>query len=124
MTSASRELTGHIAPDRSWATVDRSGAVCMEASQGEAEGACAHFGNAGQSVTLTGSVVMTDASSQTRARSATFLQNSNQLHAEGNVATTDLSANSGDSGGGTSEPSHITSDRLVADTGRGHAVYS
>ena len=124
MTSTSRELVAHIAPDGSWSSVDQTGDVRLKSADGDAQGDHAHFDRIADTVTLTGAVSITDASSQTRAQSATFRQNTNDLRAEGNVATTELPQPGGGVSDAKSEPSHASSDRLVADTATGHAVYS
>ena len=72
MTSTSRDLLAHIAADGLWSTVDQSGDVRMKNPTGEARGDRAHFNRTDNDVTLTGSVVISDASSQTRAQTATF----------------------------------------------------
>jgi lipopolysaccharide export system protein LptA len=123
MTSASHDLLARIAPDGEWSTVDQSGEVRLKNATGDAQGDRARFDRAADSVTLTGSAVLTDASSQTRAQAMTFRQTARELRAEGNVSTTEL-AKSSASTETKSEPAHISSSRMVADTASGHAVYT
>jgi lipopolysaccharide transport protein LptA len=124
MTSTSRELLAKIEPDGAWSSVDQTGDVRLKSANGDAQGDRAHFDRIADTVTLTGSVVITDASSQTRAQSATFRQNANELDAQGKVVTTELLPSTGGSADPGSEPSHVSADRLVADTATGRAVYS
>jgi lipopolysaccharide export system protein LptA len=99
--------------------------VRLKNATGEAQGDRARFDRAGDGVTLTGSVVLTDASSQTRAQAATFRQDAGALQAEGNVSTTELAKSSRDAAAESNpESTHISSARMLADTADGHAVYS
>jgi lipopolysaccharide export system protein LptA len=125
MTSTSRELLAHIEPDGLWSTVDQTGDVRMKNATGDARGDRAHFNRVEDLVTLTGSVVISDASSQTHAQTATFHQGAGQLQAEGNVSTTELAKPSpGAAGETSSEPTHVTSSRMTSQNSSGHAVYS
>jgi len=124
VTSTSRELLALMGPDGEWSSVDQSGEVRLKNSAGAAQGDRAHFERASDSVALAGSVIIADASSRTRSHSATFRQGASELRAEGNVATVEIVAASGDAGGVPAEPAHVSSERLVADTASGHAVYS
>ena len=124
VTSTSRDLLAHMGPDGAWSSVDQSGAVRLTNATGDAQADRARFERADDSVALAGSVVLSDASSRTRAHSATFRQGASELRAEGDVATSEVSPAAADTGGVPPEPTHISSDRLVADTASGHAVYS
>jgi lipopolysaccharide export system protein LptA len=119
VTSTSRELLARFGPDGVWSTVDQSGNVRLANASGHAQADRAHFDRAGDSVDLRGSVILSDASSRTRAQQASFRQAAHELRAEGSVATSEVPAS--DPG---SESTHISSDRLVADTASGRAVYS
>ena len=85
------------------------------------QGERAHLDRATNTATLTGSVVLTDATMRTTAQSATFTQGSNQLRADGNVLTTELRAGTGSLSNFAPEPAHVSADHLSADTARGHA---
>ncbi len=124
VTSTSRELLAVMGPDGAWSRVDQSGEVRLKNATGGAQGDRARFERASDTVALSGSVILSDASSRTRAQSATFRQGANELRAEGNVATSEISRAAGVASAIPPEPAHITSDRLVADTASGHAVYS
>jgi LPS export ABC transporter protein LptC len=123
-TTVSRELTARFSNTGEWSTIDQSGDVHFRDGQraGQADRALAD--RATSAVSLDGSVVFTDATTRTTARSATFSQGSNSLRAEGNVLTTELSAGTGSVSNFAAEPAHVSADHLSADTARGHAVYS
>jgi lipopolysaccharide export system protein LptA len=75
-------------------------------------------------VTLNGSVVFGDATTRTTAQTASFAQSTNTLRADGHVLTTDLHPSAAKLSNNSDEPAHVTGEHLVADTQRGHAVYS
>jgi lipopolysaccharide export system protein LptA len=75
-------------------------------------------------VTLTGSVVLADATTRTTARSATFTLGSNELRADGNVVSSELRVGTENFTNLAPEPAHVLAEHLVADVARGHAVYS
>jgi len=123
-TTQSRELTTKFSRGGEWSVIDQSGAVQFREGQRAAQGEHAHLDRAANSATLTGSVVLTDAATRTTAQSATFRQGSNELRADGNVVNTELRAGTGTFPNFAPEAAHISADHLVADSGRGHAVYS
>ena len=123
-TTTSRELTAKFSSAGEWSTIDQVGDVRFRDGSRAGQGDRAHTDRATNEVTLNGSVVLADAMTRTTARSATFSQGSNLLRADGNVLTTELSAGSGSVLNFAQEPAHVSADRLVADTSRGHAVYS
>ncbi|MBZ5661970.1 MAG: LPS export ABC transporter periplasmic protein LptC [Acidobacteriia bacterium] len=123
-TTASRELIARFSNAGEWSTIDQTGDVHFRDGQRNAQGDRAHADRAANDVTLDGSVVFADTTTRTTARTATFLQGSNTLRADGNVLTTELSAAAGSISKFAPEPSHVSADHLVADTARGHAVYT
>ena len=123
-TTASRELTAKFSNTGDWSTIDQAGDVQFHDGQRSGRGNRAHADHAANSVTLDGSVVFADATTRTTARSATFSQGTNTLRADGNVLTTELSAGSASISNFAPQPAHVSADHLVADTARGHAVYS
>src|SRR6202040_3739842 len=84
----------------------------------------AHLDRATNTATLTGSVILADATMRTTAQTATFMQGSNELRADGNVLSTELRAGTGSAINFAPEPAHVSAAHLVADVARGHAVYS
>jgi LPS export ABC transporter protein LptC len=119
----SRELTANFDSAGQWTTIDQTGAVHFHDGQRNGQGERAHTDRATNIVTLDGSVVLADASTRTTAQSAALLQGTNTLRADGHVLTTDLSP-SGNISNLAEEPAHISAEHLVADTARGHAIYS
>jgi lipopolysaccharide export system protein LptA len=125
LTSHSRDLLARMAPDGQWSTIEQSGDVRLKNAGGDARGDRACFDRVGDSVTLAGSVVLTDASSQTRANTATFRQAAGELLAEGNVSTIELAkAAPGTAADVRPQLTHVTAARLLADTAASRAVYS
>jgi lipopolysaccharide export system protein LptA len=123
-TTASRDLTAKFDGAGQWARIDQTGDVRFRDGQRGGQGERAHLDRATNTASLTGSVVLTDAATRTTAQSAVFTQNSNQLRADGNVLTTELRGGTGSVSNFSEEPGHVSADHLVADTARGHAVYS
>jgi LPS export ABC transporter protein LptC len=123
-TTQSRELTTTFSSGGEWSVIDQTGEVLFREAQRTAQAEHARLDRAANTVILTGSVVLADAASRTTAQSATFSQNSNELHADGNVLTTELRAGTGTVANFASEAAHISAEHLVADSARGHAVYS
>ena len=123
-STASRELTAKFDGAGQWSTIDQSGDVRFREGQRGGQGERAHLDRATNAATLAGSVVLTDATMRTTAQSAVFTQNSNQLRADGNVLTTELRGGTGSVSNFSDEPAHVSAEHLVADTARGHAVYS
>jgi LPS export ABC transporter protein LptC len=139
-TTTSRELTanfsnysagnaqGNSSSSVEWSTIDQTGDVHFREGLRTGQGDHAHTDHAANTVTLDGSVVLSDTKTRTTAQTATFFQGSNTLHADGHVQSTELAAPATSSTTRISdfgpEPAHVSADHLVADTARGHAVYS
>ncbi|HVA94907.1 MAG TPA: LPS export ABC transporter periplasmic protein LptC [Candidatus Dormibacteraeota bacterium] len=127
-TTASRELTAKFSNRSSnageWSTIDQTGGVRFQDGPRTGQADHAHADRTSNTVTLGGSVVLSDAMTRTTAQTATFAQGSNTLRADGHVQTTELGAASGSISNFAQEPAHVSADHLVADTARGRAVYS
>jgi len=124
-TTTSRELTAKFDKTGEWTIIDQTGDVHFHDAQRAGQGDRAHEDHATNIVTLNGSVVIADATTRTTAQSASFAQGANTLRADGHVLTTDMHPNSAVSISNLAqEPAHISAEHLVADTARGHAVYS
>ena len=124
-TTTSRELTAKFDKTGEWATIDQTGDVRFRDAQRSGQGDRAHVDHATNIVALNGSVILADATTRTTAQSASFAQGANTLRADGHVLTADLHPNSALSISNLAqEPAHISAEHLVADTARGHAVYS
>jgi lipopolysaccharide export system protein LptA len=122
--TASRELTAKFDGAGQWKTIDQTGAVHFRDGQRTGQGDRAHVDRAANIVTLDGSVIFADATTRTTAQSASFTQVANTLRADGHVLTTDLHPTAESISNLAQEPGHISAEHLVADTARGHAVYS
>ncbi len=127
-TTASRELTAKFSGSASsageWSTIDQTGDVRLHDGPRTGQGDRAHADRAAGTVTLDGSVILSDAMTRTTAQTVAFVQGSNTLRADGHVQTTELRAASGSIANFAPEPAHVSADHLVADTARGRAVYS
>ena len=123
-TTSSRELTAKFAGADGWSTIDQIGDVRFGDGARNGQGERAHLERASNTVTLNGSVILTDATMRTTAQSAVFTQSSNELRADGNVLTTELRTGSASVSNFAPEPAHVSAQHLVADTAHGHAVYS
>jgi lipopolysaccharide assembly outer membrane protein LptD (OstA) len=123
-TTQSRELTATFSSGGEWSVIDQTGEVQFREEQRTAQAEHAHLDREANTAILTGSVVLADAASRTTAQSATFDQNSNEVRGDGNVLTTELRAGPGTVANFAPEAAHISADHLVADSTRGHAVYT
>jgi lipopolysaccharide export system protein LptA len=124
-TTASRELLAKFDKTGEWTTIDQTGDVRFHDAQRAGQGNHARLDRATNTITLDGSVIFSDATTRTMAQSASFAPGANTLRADGHVLTTDMHPNSAASISNLAqEPAHISAEHLVADTARGHAVYS
>src|SRR5581483_4009784 len=123
-TTTSKEMVARFEPGGGWATVDESGNVELHQDSGDAHAERAHFERASDSAALDGSVVLTDATSRTTARSATFNQTSGEFHAFGRVATVEISSGGSQLVNFAPGPGRASGDRLDANSATGHAVYT
>ena len=122
--TASRELTAKFDGAGQWTTIEQTGSVHFRDGQRAGQGDRAHVDRATNVVTLDGSVILADATTRTTAQSASFAQGANTLRADGHVLTTDLQPAAESISNLAQGPAHISAEHLVADTARGHAVYS
>ena len=123
-TTASRELDAQFDKSGEWTTIDQTGNVHFRDGQRTGQGDRGHVDRATNAVTIDGSVVVADAVTRTTAQSASFARGTNTLRADGHVITTELRPASASISNLAPEPAHISAEHLVADTARGHAVYS
>ena len=122
--TSSRDLIAKFDSTGQWTTIDQTGAVHFRDGVRTGQADHAHTDRASNVVALDGSVVLADASTRTTAQSASFAQAANTLRADGHVLTSDLNPSSASLSNLAQEPAHISAEHLVADTARGHAVYS
>jgi lipopolysaccharide export system protein LptA len=123
-TTTSRELNVKFSGSGEWSAVDQMGNVRFQEGVRSGQADSAHLDRATNTTTLNGSVVLVDSSTRTTAQSAIFTQSSNELRADGKVISTALRGGAGNLSNLADEPAHVSADHLVADTARGHAVYS
>jgi len=123
-TTSSGELLAKFDKAGEWSTIDQTGDVHFHDAQRAGQGARAHMDRATNTVTLDGSVIFADATTRTTAQSASFAQGASTLRADGHVLTTDLHPSTTGISNLAPEPAHISAEHLIADTARGHAVYS
>ncbi len=123
-TTSSREMVARFAPGGAWSVVDQTGNVQLHQENESAQAERAHFERVSDSTLLEGSVVLTDASSKTTARSAIFNQASNEFHAFGRVATVENSSGGSQFVNFAPGPARVSGDRLDANSATGRAVYS
>jgi hypothetical protein len=76
-TTTSRELKAKFTDAGEWSTIDQTGDVRFREGPRGGQGERAHLDRATNSVTLSGSVILTDATMRTTAHSAVFTQGSN-----------------------------------------------
>ena len=123
-TIAGREIMAHFAADGLWSSVDETGDVHLHQGDAEAQADRSHFERLNDTATLSGNVIVTDGGWRTTSQFATFRQSSNEIRAEGRVATSQLETSAAPTVSLGAGPAHLSGDRLVFDTASGHATYS
>jgi LPS export ABC transporter protein LptC len=123
-TTQSRELAAKFDKSGEWTTIDQTGDVRFHGGQRAAQSDRAHLDRAATTVALDGAVTFADATTRTTAQSVYFVQGTSTLRADGHVLTTDSHPTQASISNLAEEPAHISAEHLVADTSRGHAVYS
>jgi lipopolysaccharide export system protein LptA len=122
-TSAGRDIVAHFAADGLWSSVDETGDVHLHQGDAQAQADRSHFERLNDTATLSGDVIVTDGGWRTTSQFATFRQSSNEIRAEGRVATSQLGTSPPTMSLGAG-PAHLSGDRLVFDTAIGRAIYS
>ena len=123
-TTTSKEMLAQFEPGGGWSTVDQTGNVQLHQDNETAQAERAHFERASDTTLLEGSVVLTDATSRTTARSALFQQTTNEFHAIGRVATVESSSGGSQFVNFAPGPGRVSGERLDANSATGRAVYS
>ena len=123
-TTTSQEMIVQFAAGGGWSTVDQAQNVQLHQDSENAHAERAHFDRASNTTLLEGSVLLTDATSRTTARSAIFNQATNELRASGRVATVESSTGGSQFVNFAAGPGRVSGDRLDANSATGHAVYS
>jgi lipopolysaccharide export system protein LptA len=122
--TTSREMIAQFAPDGGWSVVDQTENVQLHQDNESAQAERAHFDRASNTTLLEGSVVLTDASSRTTARSAIFDQTTNELRAFGRVATVESSSGGSQFVNFAPGPGRVSGERLDGNSATGRAVYT
>jgi lipopolysaccharide export system protein LptA len=144
-TSTSDDLAAKLDETGTWSELVQNGHVKMHDADRSGQGEHSHLDRATNILVLTGAAHVSDSDSRTSADLITINQTSNELHADGHVITT-YTSNSGASGSATpatykpasagaapvsnpaqwqsTNPSHATSDHLVANSDTGKALYT
>jgi lipopolysaccharide export system protein LptA len=106
-----------------WSTITLNGSVHLKQDDRMGLAEQAVFSRAAQTAILTGKAAVRDARSETHANKITFLQNTSDFVAEGNVRTTEFS---GTRGGLqlSSAPANFSADHLQGNTKSGLAKYT
>lgn len=123
-TTTSQEMIAQFASRGGWSIVDQTENVQLHQDNESAQAERAHFDRASNTTVLEGSVVVTDATSRTTARSAIFNQTTNEVRALGRVATVENSTSGSQFVNFAPGPGRVSGDRLDANSATGHAVYS
>ena len=123
-TTTSKEMLAQFEPGGGWSIVDQTGNVQLHQENETAHAERAHFERASDTTLLEGSVVLTDATSRTTARTALFQQTTNEFHAIGRVATVESSSGGSQFVNFAPGPGRVSGERLDANSATGRAVYS
>ena len=122
--STSQALVAQFDRAGDWTTIEQSGGVHDRDAQGTADADHSLTDHASNTATLTGNVVLTDATSRSTAQTATFDQGSGELRADGRVITAELASGTRRVANFSDEPARISADHLVAERSSGQATYS
>ena len=106
-----------------WSTITLNGNVRLKQDDKTCTSQQALFSRAAQTAILTGKAAVRDARSETHANRITFVQNTGDFTAEGNVRTTEFSGTTG-SLQLSSAPANFSADHLQGNTKSGLAKYT
>lgn len=123
-TTISKEMVAQFEPGGGWSIVDQTGNVQLHQDNETAQAERAHFERASDITLLEGSVVLTDATSRTTARSALFHQSTREFQALGRVATVESSSGGSQFVNFAPGPGRVSGERLDANSVTGRALYS
>ncbi|HEX2715795.1 MAG TPA: LPS export ABC transporter periplasmic protein LptC, partial [Candidatus Acidoferrales bacterium] len=121
--SSSRQLAAKFGPGGEWTEIVQSGDVHLREADRTAQADRASYDRVADSITLSDSVVIADATTRTTTRTVSFNQRTGEIAAQGNVRSVDT-------GGASSvanlapQPAYISSERLQANSSTGRAIYS
>jgi lipopolysaccharide export system protein LptA len=106
-----------------WSTITLNGSVHLKQDDKTGLAQQAVFSRAAQTAVLTGKAAVRDSRSETHANKITFLQNTGDFAAEGNVRTTEFSGTTSSLQLG-SAPANFSADYLQGNTKSGLAKYT
>jgi lipopolysaccharide export system protein LptA len=107
-----------------WSTITLNGSVHLKQDDRTGLAQQAVFSRAAQTAVLTGKATVRDAHTETHANKITFLQNTGDFTAEGNVRSTDFGGGTSGSPQLSAAPANFSADRLQGNTKSGLAKYS
>jgi len=122
--TTSRELLAKFGATNDWTEIEQTGNVRFREGDRAGQADRARLERSSEGVTLTGSVLLIDPQTRTTAQSAFFNQRTGEIRAEGNVRSTDLAPGRDGVTNFAPQPAYISSDRLLANSSTGRAVYS
>jgi lipopolysaccharide export system protein LptA len=124
-TQTATAASGDVQMDATgeWSRMALHGNVHMKEGDRTAEAQEGVFVRAADTAVLTGQAVVRDESSETHATKITFHQGTGDIEAEGKVRTTDFGEKKA-SIELSPEPSHVTAEKMVANSKTGRALYT
>ena len=123
-TTTSSELAASFGADGQWSTLNLSGNVKFQQNDRQATAAQAQMVRATDVVALSGSPVLSDASSRTTAGAVSINQKSGEIRATGGVVSTYLAGSQNAEMNLGSGPGHVSADSLAGSNASGRATYS
>ncbi len=125
-TSASKELEATFDSAGQWASIVQTGNVRVHSADRNAQADRGEFSREASLMTLSGAAQASDSQTLTTADKLTFAQTSSEMGAEGHVLTTYLKSSGAGVAGPNfgSQPAHVKSDRLTANSQTGKALYT
>ncbi len=122
--SSAREAVVHFDAEGEWTEVDEEGAVRFREGNNAAQADHAKIDRATDTLTLSGSMEVTDGTMRLAAQSAEFNQRTADFHADGAVRTTYLKVDLSSPANFAPQPAFVVADRLQGNASGGRAFYS
>ncbi|GAC1632439.1 MAG: hypothetical protein NVS9B14_05720 [Candidatus Acidiferrum sp.] len=121
-TATGKNGTAQLDASGSWSQMELHGDVRLKDGERSAQADDGTFAKANQSIVLSGRAWVRDATTETHAAKITFLQNTGDVLAEGNVRSTDYAGKPGAVQIG-SAPASISADTMQGNSKSGRAIY-
>lgn len=122
-TATARNGIAQFVAAGGWSQMDLQGDVKLQDADRNGQADHAVFRRVEQTAVLTGHALVRDATTETAAPRIAFEQNTGDIRAEGGVRSTDLPGHSG-AIQLVPAPTHVTSEKLQANSKSGHALYT